>query len=121
MYINASFDFAAGATQSDISQFQNAVNIVVGYFESVFTNVNVTLNVKFAYGEKYAGNPGGSANHLYADGQCNEHRHFRSRREHGAVHFLQLYDRTKPAADRERYASVVSLLYPADHFTVPQQ
>jgi Bacterial Ig-like domain len=55
-----SFDFAAGATQTDISQFQNAVNIVVGYFESVFTNVNVTLNVKFAYGEKYAGNPGGS-------------------------------------------------------------
>ena len=77
MYINASFDFAAGATQSDISQFQNAVNIVINYFESVFTNVNVTLNVKFAYGEQYAGNPGGSADHLYADGQCNEHRHFR--------------------------------------------
>jgi hypothetical protein len=60
MYINASFDFAAGATQTDISQFQNAVNTVINYFESVFTNVNVTLNVKFAYGEKYAGNPGGS-------------------------------------------------------------
>jgi hypothetical protein len=37
MYINASFDFAAGATQSDISQFQNAVNTVINYFESVFT------------------------------------------------------------------------------------
>jgi hypothetical protein len=60
MYINASFDFAAGATQSDISQFQNAVNTVINYFESVFTNINVTLNVKFAYGEQWAGNPGGS-------------------------------------------------------------
>jgi hypothetical protein len=56
MYVNASFDFAAGATQTDISQFDIAIN----YFESVFTNLNVTLNVKFAYGEQYAGNPGGS-------------------------------------------------------------
>jgi hypothetical protein len=60
MYINASFDFAAGATQTDISQFQNAVNIAINYFESVFTDLNVTLNVKFAYGEQYAGNPGGT-------------------------------------------------------------
>jgi hypothetical protein len=55
MYINASFDFAAGATQTDISQFQNAVNIAINYFESVFTNLNVTLNVKFAYGEPDTG------------------------------------------------------------------
>jgi hypothetical protein len=58
MYINASFDFAPGATQTDISQFENAVNIVTGYFDSVFTNVDLTLNVRFAYGEAYASNYG---------------------------------------------------------------
>jgi hypothetical protein len=54
MYINASFDFAPGSNQSDIQQFQNAVNYVVNYFDSAFTNWNVSLNVKFAYGEAYA-------------------------------------------------------------------
>jgi hypothetical protein len=54
MYINASFDFAPGTTQDDKTQFQNAVNTAVQYFESQFTNVNVTLNVKFAYGEQFA-------------------------------------------------------------------
>jgi hypothetical protein len=58
MYINASFDFVSGANPVDITNFQNAVNYVVNYFESIFTNWNVSLNVKFAYGEEFAGSSG---------------------------------------------------------------
>jgi hypothetical protein len=53
MQINPTFSFISGATQSDITQFENAVNSVISYFDSVFTNVNVTLKIDFAYGEKY--------------------------------------------------------------------
>jgi hypothetical protein len=60
MYINASFDFVSGANPVDITNFQNAVNYVVNYFESIFTNWNVSLNVKFAYGEEYASSAGTS-------------------------------------------------------------
>jgi hypothetical protein len=56
MQINPTFSFISGATQSDITQFENAVNTVISYFDSVFTNVNVTLNIDFAYGEKYLSN-----------------------------------------------------------------
>jgi len=56
--INPTFAFISGATQSDITQFKSAVNTVIAYFDSVFTNVNVTLNVDFAYGEKYLSDNG---------------------------------------------------------------
>jgi hypothetical protein len=56
MQINPTFTFISGATQSDITQFESAVNTVIAYFDSVFTNVNVTLNIAFAYGEKYLSN-----------------------------------------------------------------
>src|SRR5713226_7602392 len=56
MQINPTFSFISGATQSDITQFENAVNTVISYFDSVFTNVNVTLNIDFAYGQKYLSN-----------------------------------------------------------------
>jgi hypothetical protein len=58
MQINPTFAFISGATQSDITQFKSAVNTVIAYFDSVFTNVNVTLNVDFAYGEKYLSDNG---------------------------------------------------------------
>ena len=56
MQINPTFAFASGATQTDINQFEGAVDTVISYYDSVFTNVNVTLNVDFAYGEKYLSN-----------------------------------------------------------------
>jgi len=51
MQINASFDFAADTPQAERNNYVNAVNTVVGYFDSLFTN-NVTLNIKFALGER---------------------------------------------------------------------
>src|SRR5262249_14189223 len=56
MQINPTFAFVSGATASDVAQFENAVNTVIAYFDSIFTNVNVTLNVAFAYGESYLSN-----------------------------------------------------------------
>src|ERR1700730_9274382 len=56
MQINPTFAFVSGATQADVTQFTNAVNTVIAYFDSVFKNVNVTLNIDFAYGEKYLSN-----------------------------------------------------------------
>ena len=58
MQINASFDFVADAPQAERNNFMNAVNTVVGYYDSVFTNVNVALTVKFALGESYLSNNG---------------------------------------------------------------
>lgn len=58
MQINPTFNFVNGATQSDITQFESAVNIVVSYFDTVFTNSNLTLNVNFAYGEQYSSDNG---------------------------------------------------------------
>jgi hypothetical protein len=57
MQINPTFSFIGGATQSDMTQFENAVNAVIAYFDTVFTN-NVTLNIDFAYGEKYLSDNG---------------------------------------------------------------
>jgi hypothetical protein len=54
MQINATFAFAAGATQTDINQFESAVNTVIGFYDSVFKNINVTLNVAFGYGESFS-------------------------------------------------------------------
>jgi hypothetical protein len=51
MQINASFDFAADTPQAERNNFVNAVNTVIGYFDSIFTN-DVTINVKFALGER---------------------------------------------------------------------
>jgi hypothetical protein len=51
MQINASFDFAADTPQAERTNFVNAVNTVIGYFDSLFTN-DVTINVKFALGER---------------------------------------------------------------------
>jgi hypothetical protein len=53
MQIIPSFSFVSGSTQTDINQFENAVNLVINYYDTVFTNVNVTLNINFAYGEEY--------------------------------------------------------------------
>jgi hypothetical protein len=58
MQINASFDFAGDTSQAERNNFVNAVNTVVGYFDSLFTNANVTLNVKFALGEDYLSDDG---------------------------------------------------------------
>jgi hypothetical protein len=58
MQINPTFAFTSGATQTDMTQFTNAVNTVIAYFDSVFTNVKVTLNVVFAYGEQYSSDNG---------------------------------------------------------------
>ncbi len=52
MQINASFDFAADTPQAERNNYVNAVNTVINYFDSLFTN-NVTLNIKFALGERY--------------------------------------------------------------------
>src|SRR5947208_8685815 len=51
MQINSSFDFAADTPQAERTNFVNAVNTVIGYFDSLFTN-DVTINVKFALGER---------------------------------------------------------------------
>ena len=51
MQINASFDFAADTPQAERNNYVNAVNTVIGYFDSLFTN-DVTINVKFALGER---------------------------------------------------------------------
>jgi hypothetical protein len=51
MQINASFDFAADTPQAERNNYVNAVNTVIGYFDSLFTN-DVTLNIKFALGER---------------------------------------------------------------------
>src|SRR5215471_320045 len=51
MQINASFDFAADTPQAERNNYVNAVNTVVSYFDSLFTN-DVTLNIKFALGER---------------------------------------------------------------------
>jgi hypothetical protein len=56
MQINPTFAFVSGATQTDIDQFESAVNTVIAFYNSVFTNVGVTLNVVFAYGESYQSN-----------------------------------------------------------------
>jgi hypothetical protein len=56
MLINATFAFASNATQTDKTQFTDAVNTVIANFENTFTNSNITLNVVFAYGEKYLSN-----------------------------------------------------------------
>jgi hypothetical protein len=53
MQINPTFAFVNGATQTDMDQFESAVNTVIAYYDSLFTNVGVTLNVVFAYGESY--------------------------------------------------------------------
>jgi hypothetical protein len=58
MQINASFDFAADTPQAERNNFVNAVNTVIAYFDAVFTNANVTLNVKFALGEDYLSDNG---------------------------------------------------------------
>src|SRR5262249_13096682 len=60
MQINPTFAFVSGATASDVAQYENAVNTVIAYFDSIFTNVNVTLNVEFAYGESYLSNTASS-------------------------------------------------------------
>jgi hypothetical protein len=52
MQINASFDFAADTPQAERNNFVNAVNTVVGYFDTLFSN-NATINIKFALGEDY--------------------------------------------------------------------
>src|SRR5438445_5023103 len=52
MQINASFDFSADTPQAERNNYVNAVNTVINYFDSLFTN-NVTLNIKFALGERY--------------------------------------------------------------------
>jgi hypothetical protein len=57
MQINASFDFAADTPQAERTNYVNAVNTVIGYFDSLFTN-DVTLNVKFALGESYQSDDG---------------------------------------------------------------
>jgi hypothetical protein len=57
MQINASFDFAADTPQAERNNYVNAVNTVIGYFDSLFTN-NVTLNIKFALGERYLSDNG---------------------------------------------------------------
>jgi len=51
MQINASFDFAADTPQAERNNYVNAVNTVISYFDSLFTN-DVTLNIKFALGER---------------------------------------------------------------------
>ena len=58
MQINASFDFAADTPQAERNNYVNAVNTVINYFDSLFTN-NVTLNIKFALGERYHSESGG--------------------------------------------------------------
>ena len=57
MQINASFDFAADTSQAERTNFVNAVNTVIGYFDGLFTN-DVTLNVKFALGEDFLSDDG---------------------------------------------------------------
>jgi hypothetical protein len=57
MQINASFDFAADTPQAERNNFVNAVNTVISYFDSLFTN-NVTINIKFALGEDYLSDNG---------------------------------------------------------------
>ena len=57
MQINASFDFAADTSQAEQNNFVNAVNTVIGYFDTLFTN-NVTINIKFALGESYLSDNG---------------------------------------------------------------
>jgi hypothetical protein len=59
MQINPNFIFS-GATQVDEAQFENAVNTVIALFDKTFTNVNVTLNIDFAYGLKYLSNTASS-------------------------------------------------------------
>src|SRR5215831_9416632 len=51
MQINASFDFAADTPQAERNNYVNAVNTVIGYFNALFSN-DVTINVKFALGER---------------------------------------------------------------------
>src|SRR5580658_8714048 len=54
MQITPTFSFAAGATQADVTQFEGAVGKVINFYETNFSNANVTLNVDFAYGEQYS-------------------------------------------------------------------
>lgn len=54
MQIIPTFSFAAGATQADVNQFEAAVNTVITLYEQTFSNVNVTLNINYAYGESYS-------------------------------------------------------------------
>jgi hypothetical protein len=60
MQINPNFTFSGAATQVDEAQFENAVNTVIAFFDKTFTNVNVTLNIDFAYGLKYLSNTASS-------------------------------------------------------------
>src|SRR5580704_4801166 len=54
MQINPTFAFDAGATQTDINEFEGAVDTVINLYDSLFSN-NVTLNVAFGYGESFNG------------------------------------------------------------------
>src|SRR5215471_7039561 len=57
MQINASFNFAADTPQAERTNFVNAVNTVVGYFDTLFSN-NATISINFALGEDYGSDDG---------------------------------------------------------------
>src|SRR5579863_10633037 len=52
MQINPTFSFTADATQTDVNEFESAVNAVIGFYDSVFNN-NVSVNIAFGYGESF--------------------------------------------------------------------
>jgi hypothetical protein len=60
MIINPTYytlDSNGNLTTSVPSFFKSAVKQVIAYYDQVFTNVNVTLNIAFLYGDVYTNVP----------------------------------------------------------------
>ena len=125
MQINASFDFAADTPQAERNNFVNAVNTVIGYFDSLFTN-NVTLNIKFALGERYHSDNGTTITYermadINAPGSLlgasnTQYDIF----DYATVRNKRLYGCTEPAAHQDRHQSTGCLRDPADKLSVRQ-